>query len=110
MSIPIRCFTCGKAIAHLYPRYQQMIANGKTPIEVLDILGLKRYCCKRMLSTHVDIDEIEGEYPVYPGRIQRLNKAKIAGGEEPLDSDSSEDKSSSSEVVSESSEESSSEE
>jgi DNA-directed RNA polymerase subunit N len=31
----------------------------KNPDEVLDSLGIKRYCCRRMLLSHVDIiDEV----------------------------------------------------
>jgi DNA-directed RNA polymerase subunit N len=32
---------------------------GQDPKEVLDSMGLKRYCCRRMLLAHVDlIDEV----------------------------------------------------
>lgn len=59
MIIPVRCFTCGKVIGSLYDQYKRRIDQGENPAEVLDSLGLKRYCCRRMLITHVDlIDEI----------------------------------------------------
>jgi hypothetical protein len=56
-----------------------------------------------MLATNVDIDEIDADYPVFPGRIQRLTKAKIAGGEG-LSESSSEPESDSSKSNSESEE------
>jgi DNA-directed RNA polymerase subunit N len=59
MIIPIRCFTCGKVIGHLYEEYSRRVSEGEDPKDVLDDLGLERYCCRRMFLTHVEtIDEI----------------------------------------------------
>jgi DNA-directed RNA polymerase subunit N len=59
MIIPIRCFTCGRLIASEYEKFKKRVENGEDPEKVLDDLGIKRYCCRRMLLTQVDlIDEI----------------------------------------------------
>lgn len=59
MIIPIRCFTCGKVIANKWQPYQDALKKGKKPNDILDELGLQRYCCRRMLLTHVElIDKI----------------------------------------------------
>ena len=59
MIIPVRCFTCGKIIGSLYTEFVKRVSNGEPPKKVLDELGIKRYCCRRMLLTHVElIDEI----------------------------------------------------
>lgn len=55
MIIPVRCFTCGKVIAHLWEEYAKRVAGGEDPGKVLDDLGLKRYCCRRMFLSHVDL-------------------------------------------------------
>ena len=55
MIIPIRCYTCGKVTANKWETYQSMLEKGVKPQVALDKLGLKRYCCRRMLLTHVDI-------------------------------------------------------
>jgi DNA-directed RNA polymerase subunit N (RpoN/RPB10) len=66
MIIPVRCFTCGKVIGSLYEQYREKVdaklKEGKEESasrrEALDELGVKRYCCRRMLLTHVStIDE-----------------------------------------------------
>ena len=58
MMIPIRCFSCGKPIGHLWEEYKNRIKE-EDPEKVLDSLGLERYCCRRMLISHVDvIDDI----------------------------------------------------
>jgi len=58
MIIPIRCFTCGKPIGHLYKAYMERIIS-ENPSDVLDDLGIERYCCRRMFLTHVNlIDEV----------------------------------------------------
>jgi DNA-directed RNA polymerase subunit N len=64
--IPIRCFTCGKVISSLYDEYkkrceayQKSVAAGEkpkeTPKEILDDLGVERYCCRRMIISQVDL-------------------------------------------------------
>lgn len=73
MIIPVRCFTCGKIIADKYDYYIERVnkmekESGKkvknptfkhfTNIhtgEILDDLGLNRYCCRRMLLGTVDM-------------------------------------------------------
>jgi DNA-directed RNA polymerase subunit N len=59
MIIPVRCFTCGRVIASDYEKFVERVKKGEDPKEVLDSLGIDRYCCRRMILTHVDlIDEI----------------------------------------------------
>ena len=78
MIIPIRCFTCNKVVAHLWEEYLNLIQqkyidenirdNPKkrfVPVEdlikktvegkILDDLKIKRYCCRRMFLSHVDL-------------------------------------------------------
>ena len=47
MLIPVRCFTCGKVIGGRYEEYKRQVEGGKPPKEVLDKLGIERYCCRR---------------------------------------------------------------
>ncbi len=59
MMIPVRCFTCGKVIGHLYEEYSRKVASGEQPKVVLDNMGMNRYCCRRMFLGHVElVDEI----------------------------------------------------
>ena len=59
MLIPVRCWSCGKVIAHIYEQYKQAISDGGDPQKTFDDIGLERYCCRRMLVGHVDlIDDI----------------------------------------------------
>jgi len=66
MIIPVRCFTCGKIIGDKYEEYKvrhddykkAMDAGEKpkeTPKQILDDLGVDRYCCRRMILTHVEL-------------------------------------------------------
>lgn len=77
MIIPIKCFTCGMVLADKYRYYTEEVRkiklskkmdvdkvlyltkefSEKTPEgEVLDMLGLKKMCCRRHLLTHVDLE------------------------------------------------------
>jgi DNA-directed RNA polymerase subunit N len=73
MNFPIRCFTCGKVINPLWEEYTIRIKKEEEPEAILDSFKLKRFCCRRMFLTHVDIDHVTLLYPTYPNRIQRLN-------------------------------------
>jgi len=64
--IPVRCFTCGKVIGDIYEEYKKRYEEYKkalhigekpkeTPKQILDALGVDRYCCRRMILTHVDL-------------------------------------------------------
>ena len=55
MIIPIRCFSCGKPIAHLYEEYKKQVKEGKEPGKILDSLGIDRYCCRAMFLGQVDL-------------------------------------------------------
>ncbi len=57
--IPVRCFTCGTPLGHLWEEFKKRVEQGEDPEKVLDSLGVKRYCCRRMLISHVQlIDEL----------------------------------------------------
>ena len=58
MIIPIRCFTCGKVIGNKYDKYLDLLnQEGYDEQHALDALELRRYCCRRMVLTHVDLIE-----------------------------------------------------
>lgn len=77
MIIPVKCFTCGKVLGDKYRYYQEQVRQikaergmeidkviyldkddvKKTPEgEVLDKLHLVKYCCRRHMLTHVDLE------------------------------------------------------
>ncbi|HKH85362.1 MAG TPA: DNA-directed RNA polymerase subunit N, partial [Nitrososphaera sp.] len=53
MLIPVRCFTCGGLIADKHAEYSNRVRTGEDPAKVMDSLGLKRYCCRRMFISNV---------------------------------------------------------
>ncbi len=62
MIIPVRCFTCGKVIGNKWDKYLKLLENDVVVSQALDMLGLKRYCCRRMLISHVDLIEMLLKY------------------------------------------------
>ncbi|MBI4441637.1 DNA-directed RNA polymerase subunit N [Candidatus Woesearchaeota archaeon] len=64
MSIPVRCFTCGKPIGHLFEEFQDKVT--KSPEEArnaarkkfLDDKKLDRYCCRAALMTHIELEDV----------------------------------------------------
>ncbi|WP_298523482.1 DNA-directed RNA polymerase subunit N [uncultured Methanobrevibacter sp.] len=52
--IPIRCLSCGKPVSAYFDEYTKRVAAGEKSKDVLDDLGLTRYCCRRMLISHVE--------------------------------------------------------
>ncbi|MCL4362423.1 MAG: DNA-directed RNA polymerase subunit N [Candidatus Parvarchaeum sp.] len=55
--IPMRCYSCGKPLSQYWEKYKEGIAE-KSPKEVLDELGIKRYCCRAVFLGTVDEDNI----------------------------------------------------
>lgn len=62
MIIPIRCWSCGKPIAHLWEKYKERVDKGESKKAVLDDLGLERYCCRAMFLGHVDLIDTAGQF------------------------------------------------
>mmetsp|Transcript_22948 Transcript_22948/g.35376 ORF Transcript_22948/g.35376 Transcript_22948/m.35376 type:complete len:91 (-) Transcript_22948:82-354(-) len=86
MIIPVRCFTCGKVVGNKYNKFVDLLediekkeahnpvkdeedADEEAPksiqAQALDELGLKRYCCRRMVLTHVDLISKLLNYNIY---------------------------------------------
>eukprot|EP00618_Florenciella_parvula_P015948 CAMPEP_0119478346 /NCGR_PEP_ID=MMETSP1344-20130328/8129_1 /TAXON_ID=236787 /ORGANISM="Florenciella parvula, Strain CCMP2471" /LENGTH=74 /DNA_ID=CAMNT_0007512511 /DNA_START=117 /DNA_END=341 /DNA_ORIENTATION=+ len=57
MIIPVRCFTCGKVIGNKWDTFVNLLQSDFNEGDALDELNLKRYCCRRMVLTHVDLIE-----------------------------------------------------
>ena len=77
MIIPVRCFTCGKILGDKYVHYKTELQKSKTKTsedtiinvnakniqqtpegKALDKVGLKRYCCRRAMLSHIDLIEV----------------------------------------------------
>jgi len=75
MIIPIRCFTCGKVMADKVDYYMEEVEKlEKAKVttnekmyknfdnihtkQILDDLGLTRYCCRRNMIANVDLMHI----------------------------------------------------
>jgi len=57
--IPVRCFSCGSLVGDKWEDFARRVKEGEDAGKVLNNLGVKRYCCRRMLLSHVEvIDEI----------------------------------------------------
>jgi DNA-directed RNA polymerase subunit N (RpoN/RPB10) len=72
MIFPLRCFTCGKLIGHKVLTYEQRVKDKYPKIEktdkpivgdILDDLGIKRYCCRSVFLGHLPlVEKIENPY------------------------------------------------
>ncbi|MEM2122307.1 MAG: DNA-directed RNA polymerase subunit N [Candidatus Bathyarchaeia archaeon] len=71
MIIPVRCFTCGKLIGDKWEEFKRRVDSGEDPSKILDSLGIERYCCRRMMISHV---ELMDELLLYRGGGERLNE------------------------------------
>jgi DNA-directed RNA polymerase subunit N len=62
MIIPVRCFSCGKPIGHLWEEFKKKIEEGENPGKVMDELGLERYCCRSVFLGQEDLVELIGKF------------------------------------------------
>ena len=64
MIIPVRCFSCGKVVGHLWEEFVKRVDAGEDAKEVLDELGLERYCCRALFLGNVDLTKKIGQFKV----------------------------------------------
>jgi DNA-directed RNA polymerase subunit N len=59
MMMPVRCFSCGAVVADKWDEYDRRVNKEHESAEkVLDDMGVKRYCCRRMFISNIElIDE-----------------------------------------------------
>lgn len=78
MIVPVRCFNCGKVLAHLWEPYLEKIQSATTEdtlekekkyivigdnetqtpeAKALDELGITKYCCRAAMLGTVDLTE-----------------------------------------------------
>ncbi|MCP8313051.1 MAG: DNA-directed RNA polymerase subunit N [archaeon] len=69
MLIPVRCFTCGALIADRYEEFVKKVKEGEEPGKVLDKIGIKRYCCRRIFLSNVNI--VDSILPYYEVLAER---------------------------------------
>ncbi|MGQ9468276.1 MAG: DNA-directed RNA polymerase subunit N [Nitrososphaerales archaeon] len=69
MLIPVRCFTCGALIGDKYEEFVKKVKEGEESNKVLDKIGIKRYCCRRMFLSNVNI--IDSILPYYEVLAER---------------------------------------
>lgn len=61
MMIPIRCWSCGKPVAHLWEEFQKR-SKKEDKKKVLDDLGLERFCCRQMFLGQVDLIDTVAQF------------------------------------------------
>jgi DNA-directed RNA polymerase subunit N len=64
MLIPVRCFSCGKVVAHLWEEYRKRVDAGEESKKVLDDLGIKRYCCRALFVGNIDLTKKISDFKV----------------------------------------------
>ena len=62
MMIPIRCFSCGKPIGQHWEEFQTKSAKGENKKNILDSVGLTRYCCRVMFLGQVDLVDVSARF------------------------------------------------
>ncbi|MCX6708728.1 MAG: DNA-directed RNA polymerase subunit N [Candidatus Woesearchaeota archaeon] len=62
MIIPIRCWSCGKPVAQLWEEFDARSKKGENKKDILDELGLERYCCRAMFMGHVDLIDTVAQF------------------------------------------------
>ena len=54
MLVPVRCFSCGGLIGDKFEKYGNRVKSGENSAQVMDELGIRRYCCRRMFISTVE--------------------------------------------------------
>ena len=76
MLIPVRCFTCGKVIGNLEGPMERLKEQGYDINEICEKLKVKRYCCKRILLSYIDLTEDLMMYQQTPDQVTLYDGVK----------------------------------
>ncbi len=71
MIIPVRCFTCGKLVSDKWEEFTSRVKAGEDAKKVLDSLGVTRYCCRRMILSHIEISDSILRFYKEKGKMNR---------------------------------------
>ncbi len=61
MIVPMRCFSCGKPLSHLYEDFQEKSKKDGVR-KALDDLNIERFCCRSQMIGHVDLIDTIAEF------------------------------------------------
>jgi DNA-directed RNA polymerase subunit N len=61
--MPVRCFSCGKLVAHKWDEYAKRLGKGEKASDVLTDIGFSKYCCRRMFISQPAVFEDVKHYP-----------------------------------------------
>ena len=62
MIIPIRCFSCGKPLGHLWEEFKKRVAEGESEKAILDEIGINRFCCRSVFLGQEDTIELVSKF------------------------------------------------
>ena len=63
MIIPIRCFSCGKPLGHLWEDFKDKASKKNADVKnLLDEAGIERYCCRSLFLGHVDLIDTSAQF------------------------------------------------
>jgi len=62
MIIPVRCFSCGKPVGHLWEEFKSRVEKGEDRKKLLDEMGIERFCCRAVFLGHIDLVDIAAEF------------------------------------------------
>ena len=74
MSLPIRCFTCGKVTGHLFEKFWSY-DDKEQAYKDLEIV---RYCCKRTMMTTIDTFDMTSLYDSLPLPSSVVSKSETS--------------------------------
>ena len=76
MLIPVRCFTCSKVLGNKENTMKKLREEGKEDTEIMEILGITRYCCKRILLTYIDATDDIFKHSELPEQVELYDGVK----------------------------------
>ena len=68
--LPVRCMTCNKVLGHLTNRISHYLSEGKSWEEIMTLLELDRYCCRRVITSNVNVIDEYALYTHLPPTVQ----------------------------------------
>ena len=73
--IPVRCFTCNKILGRYEETFKKYTGREE---EFFQEFGFTRYCCRKILLTHVDIFQTAlSHHPSKEGLVRQIRETNV---------------------------------
>ena len=80
MLCPVMCFSCNKRVGGMWFDMQEHVSGGAPALQFFEQRGVTRLCCRRMLTTSVDLACTYASHDGSDAQPENVSVQSVASG------------------------------